>query len=250
MSPVAIQGVDDQSVYVQGVQAKKTLNAANSTVAKGVYDATTLEAVDADLTAAKIALNEVIFGKTGTYNPAPTETIEKYADATLAGSATYTPAASGIFFSQDAQVGLLSIKYYSTAAAAWYRPRAYTAFYGCTAIGDGTNFQIENISGGDVEYCLMRHYLSTGTYERARDEQLANNATWTPANSGFFASGGEASPITLQVNKTTAGWTATGESAQTRSVTVVIGDGTNLRVQNAAGGVAYYHVAMRAKLTA
>lgn len=66
MSPVAVNGVDNQGVSVNGVQIKQALSAASETVSKGVYDATTLSAVDADLHADKILLNEVIFGFTGT----------------------------------------------------------------------------------------------------------------------------------------------------------------------------------------
>lgn len=69
MSPVAIQGVDDQSVYVQGVQAKKTLSAANSIVNKGVYDATLLETVDVDLAVGNIIVGATIFGKVGAASP-------------------------------------------------------------------------------------------------------------------------------------------------------------------------------------
>lgn len=66
MSPVAINGVDKQGVYVNGVQVKQALNAANETVAKGVYAATTLSAVDADLAVGNIKQGETIFGFLGT----------------------------------------------------------------------------------------------------------------------------------------------------------------------------------------
>lgn len=66
MSPVAINGVDKQGVDVNGVQVKQTLDAANSTVNKGVYDATLLETVDPDLAVGNIKLATEIFGKLGT----------------------------------------------------------------------------------------------------------------------------------------------------------------------------------------
>jgi len=65
MSPVAINGVDKQGVYINGVQVKQTLNAANETVSKGVYNATTLSTVDAELATANIKNGITIFGFAG-----------------------------------------------------------------------------------------------------------------------------------------------------------------------------------------
>lgn len=67
MSPVAIQGVDAQGVAVNGAQVKQALAAASEAVAKGVYDATTLSAVDADLAVGNIKNAITIFGKLGTF---------------------------------------------------------------------------------------------------------------------------------------------------------------------------------------
>lgn len=67
MSPVAINGVDKQGVAVNGVQVKQALAAASEVVAKGVYDPTTLSAVDADLAVANIKDAVTIFGKLGTF---------------------------------------------------------------------------------------------------------------------------------------------------------------------------------------
>lgn len=69
MSPVAINGVDKQGVDINGVQVKQNLNAANSTVNKGVYDATLLETVDPDLANGNIKNAINIFGKVGTVVP-------------------------------------------------------------------------------------------------------------------------------------------------------------------------------------
>ena len=66
MSPVGINGVDKQGVGINGVQVKQELDAANDTVDEGVYDATTLDAVDADLAAANIKDGITIFGFLGT----------------------------------------------------------------------------------------------------------------------------------------------------------------------------------------
>ena len=252
MCPVAINGVDKQGIDINGVQVKQALSPANSTVNKGVYDATLLETVDADLTAGNIKSGVTIFGKAGTVIPGGTETIEKYADATIANDATYTPAASGIFFSGGWSAGSphYTSQYYSTLAATWYYVKgSSTGKGGVTSIGDGTNFRIKNMSGENREYCLMRHYYSLGTYERARDEHFAAGATWTPAVSGFFSDGAESSSCWLELQFTTAGWKEACESGGTGAgETIAIGDGTNLRVR----GELYnprYHVTMRAKLT-
>jgi len=245
MTPVGINGISSQCKGVNGVQTKQALNAANETVSKGVYNATTLSSVDADLAVGNIKGGVTIFGKLGTY--VLTETIEKYADASLAIGATYTPAASGIFFALC--VLSIRVQYYSTVAAAWYSPFNDTYHAGVTAIGDGTNFRLYANAAG--EYCLMRHYSSLGTYTRDKDEQLAEGASYTPAASGFFANAMSfvTRPV-LQINRTTAGWTDVqeGQSA-VHFLSIVIGDGTNLRVTNPAGAGAQYHVLMRAKMS-
>ena len=67
MSPVAINGVDKQGIHINGLQQKQALSAASETVDKGVYDPTTLSAVDADLAVGNIKSAVTIFGKLGTY---------------------------------------------------------------------------------------------------------------------------------------------------------------------------------------
>ncbi|HAT71681.1 MAG TPA: hypothetical protein DCS63_02565 [Elusimicrobia bacterium] len=52
---------------ITGTLTTQTLNPANDTVNEGVYAATTLHAVDADLAAGNIAVSTIIFGITGTY---------------------------------------------------------------------------------------------------------------------------------------------------------------------------------------
>ncbi|MFC1910459.1 hypothetical protein ACFLXC_04125 [Chloroflexota bacterium] len=66
MSPIALSGIDKQSIDVNGVQTKQSLSATSETVNKGVYDATTLSAVDADLAAANIKGGVTILGIPGT----------------------------------------------------------------------------------------------------------------------------------------------------------------------------------------
>lgn len=178
----------------------------------------------------------------------PTETIEMYSNATLVGGATYTPADSGIF-SHGRNAAAMRVQYYSTANTAWYSNIVVTSSNSFTAIGDGTNFRILNNLGGNAEYMLFRHYISTGTYERARDEQLAALATWTPAVSGYFAFGGEAVEVQFQMNYATFGWMSIFTASSGYPLTIVLGDGTNLRVKNTHAANAYYHVTMRAKMT-
>ena len=65
MSPTGINGVDKQGVGINGVQVKQTLDPANDTVNEGVYEATTLSAIDADLATGNIKNGITIFGKAG-----------------------------------------------------------------------------------------------------------------------------------------------------------------------------------------
>lgn len=242
------------TTLLNGQTVKQALSAANSTVSKGVYDATLLETVDADLVVGNIKLGVNIFGKVGTSPGGGTETIEKYADDTVAAGASYTPAASGIFFLTAGDPTLFGAQYYSTLATAWYyiSSQAALTIAGATLIGDGTNFRIINGSAGNAEYTLMRHLLSTGTYTRERDEQLAAGATWTPATTGFFSVAVQQRiGLAAMIQQTTAGWAeATEYYVAQRPTTVLIGDGSAFRVKNFSGDTAYYHVTMRAKMTA
>jgi len=83
--PVGINGVDKQSVGINGVQVKQTLNAANETVSKGVYDATTLSTVDADLATANIKNGITIFGKVGSAD------VQDISDATAVEAEVLNP---------------------------------------------------------------------------------------------------------------------------------------------------------------
>ena len=64
---VALNGIDKQSIHVNGVQVKQSLDPANETVSKGVYAATTLSTVDTDLAVGNINNGVTIFGFVGTY---------------------------------------------------------------------------------------------------------------------------------------------------------------------------------------
>ncbi|MHB8084336.1 MAG: hypothetical protein ACYDHZ_00725 [Dehalococcoidia bacterium] len=68
MTPVGANGISSQGKGINGVQTKQTLSPANETVNKGVYDATTLSAVDADLAVGNIKAGVNIFGFLGTYS--------------------------------------------------------------------------------------------------------------------------------------------------------------------------------------
>jgi hypothetical protein len=180
-----------------------------------------------------------------------TETIEKYADATIAALATYTPASSGIFFlTPCGSLDALAPWYYSTIDASWYAVKAIAVMNGFTAIGDGVNFRVKNNYSADRYLVLMRHYYSTGTYERARDESLAAGTTWKPSTTGFFAVGGAVAQVRAEMQQTTLGWSMVGEAASSTGypATILIGDGVNFRVKN-ADTAARVHVTMRAKLT-
>lgn len=245
MSPVGINGVDHQSVALNGVQIRQALNPANEIVAEGVYDPTTLSAVDADLAVANIREATTIFGFLGTLVPGGAETIEMNSTATLGLAATYTPADSGIFFTTQSQY---EPQYQSTGG--WVSPRAQVRAAGFTAIGDGSHFRIK-CGIAATEYIIFRHHYGTGTYERARDEQLAAGADWIPAVSGFFATGGEDDTVQVQVNKPVAGWMLAGEwqSALVVPGTIYISDGARLKVKNTHGVNAYWHATMRAIMT-
>lgn len=234
MSPVAINGVDKQGVDVNGVQVKQSLSDANSTVNKGVYEATLLETVDVDLAVGNIKTGITIFGKVGTLPAGGTETIVLLSNATLAGGASYTPVVSGIFFG-DIYGNYSLPEYYSTVNAAWYQPIIPTTpFKGFTAIGDGTNFRLTNGNVGVAkEYMLFRHYISTGVYQRQSDTDIAAGATYTPASTGFYAKGIEDNTVLLEIQYGVLGWTNCITAYDSgHPVTIFISDGTNLRARN------------------
>lgn len=62
--------------FLQGAVVKQTLSAGSEVLAKGIYDPTTLSAVDADLAVGNIKKDVNIFGKVGTLAPIVTQRIE------------------------------------------------------------------------------------------------------------------------------------------------------------------------------
>ena len=185
--------------------------------------------------------------------PTATETIDSDS-GNLGAGVTFTPGDSGIFFG----VGYdeFSFEYQSTGASAWYPLAEATKLAGFSCIGDGINFRIKNLASSGKNYILFRHHIATtSTYERARDEDLASGATWTPGDSGFFSVVGEfqigGGSIRTEINRPTDGWSEARVYPTTaqRPATMSIGDGTNWRVKNTHGSLARYHVTMRAKMT-
>ncbi len=248
MSPVGINGVDKQGVGINGVQVKQALNPANETVAKGVYDATTLSAVDADLAVGNIALAVNIFGFVGTVAPGGAETVEMVSDAILGVGANYTPGVSGIFAGSVDWAVYLYTQYFSTTDGVWYK-HANLKLSAWSAVGDGANFRLLSGNGG-CDYIIFRDYIDSGTYERESDADLGAGVTYTPADSGVFSLGSEGEACVFQVNFGVLGWTDwheyTGVNGQ--PCTVVIGDGARLRVINNAGGNRQF-VLMRAVMS-
>jgi len=73
----------------QGIVVKEALSAASEAVAKGLYDATTLSAVDADLATGNIKGGVTVFGKLGTVALAEDVEGETEGGFTASGSGTY-----------------------------------------------------------------------------------------------------------------------------------------------------------------
>lgn len=230
-----------------GTLATRTLNPANETVLDGYYEATTLSAVDADLAVGNIKQGTTIFGFAGTVVPAGTETLEKYADAALAQFETYTPAASGIFYVQGYLAMQMPFQYYSTGNTDWYFTEN-NDYYAGSGIGNGSQMRVRAKNAG--EYILFRQHYTLGTYERYYDDDIPATSSYTPAAGGIFAHGDEAGSVYAQVNFTTNGWYQADDIAQPGVITVsiLIGDGTNLRFYNSAGE-ALRVVVMRAILS-
>lgn len=332
MSPVSTNGVDKQGVYVNGVQVKQALQAANETVEQGVYDATTLstvdadlaggnikngitlfgfagsadvhdisdataieaevitgetfyavgggirtgtmpivaivaandnypagyhagdagglDAIDADLAPGNIKLGVDIFGKVGTVIEGGVETIEMYAEGNLATTQFYVPSHEGIYFTGKATQLGWQVQY-QDGGTVW-RPTVSGAF-SCTtisAISDGSRFKLYRQGAAAADYQLMRHYMSTGTYERASSADLASLATYTPSE-GFVAVGVELVSVYIQQDLPTEGWVRAYENPHQTgyAVALVITDGAEIRVLNSDGANARWYALMRAVMT-
>ena len=216
----------------------KTLNPANEIVEAGYYAATTLSAVDADLTAANIKFGVNIFGKVGTAVIEGTETFA-FATAELAATESYTPAA-GIYFLGIYDFCGFQYKYNAT----WYWPYKDETHMSANGIGDGTNMRIYSSIGG--EYGLMRHYYSNGTYERFTTQDIAALGTYTPASAGYYAHGDEDTDIRVYLQLGVHGWTLAMDALDV--VGIAISDGTNMYYKNIDAVNAYETVIMRANM--
>lgn len=210
------------TTLLNGATVKQALDAANETVAKGIYDATTLSAVDADLDVGNIKVAENIFGFVGTVEPSGVETLERYYSLDLTGGTTYTPSDSGIFF----VFGMHNFSPYYGG----YSPMGQARFRGFTAIGDGSTLGIKSEAATE-ELLIMRHHITTWTYEKYYDADLAQNTAYVPADGGFFAVGTEWTAPPVQINLVSTGWVYVEPTWNTdMPLTISIGDGTNWRL--------------------
>ena len=237
MSPAGQNGVSSQGVGINGVQVKQALAAASETVAAGVYDATTLSAVDADLDVAKIKSGETIFGFAGTLSEAPTPTYDRYYTADLAILATYTPAVAAIF-SAAWERATCNVQLQGNA---WTRCQLNegSQFGVGVVVGDGTNLRFSNQDGSYANnIVIMRYVLSGGTYEREYYADLAGTTRYTPAVAGIFSLGTETVSASPKMYNLYSGstWWKTGDTSYTSAGgSSAIGDGTNLSVYNTSG---------------
>jgi hypothetical protein len=146
---VGLNGVDKQGIGINGVQVKQTLSAANSTVNKGVYDATLLETVDADLATANIKDSVNIFGKVG---PNTVEDIST-GDLTVAEAPTGKKffAVSGGVKTGTGTKTLSNAN--ETVAAGYYAATTLSAVDGDLAVG--------NIKNGVTIFGFLGTYAGT-----------------------------------------------------------------------------------------
>ncbi|GAI74378.1 unnamed protein product, partial [marine sediment metagenome] len=170
-----------------GTMPTKAIVAGAETYEEGYHagNPSGLSAIDTDLAPDNIKETVNIFGKEGTVVPAGVETLERYYSQSLAAGATYTPADSGIFFVAAGGISPRLTPYYNG-----YRPMDTSNYYGFTAIGDGSNLGIKSESY-PVELLMMRHYITTWTYDKYYDDDLPQNSAYVPADGGFFACGTE-----------------------------------------------------------
>jgi len=187
-------------------------------------------------------------GELGGVIPAPaTETIERYHTADLGAGSFYTPADEGLFSavleSEDLRPSL------QDAQPGW--SRILEPVLGNDAvIGDGTNLNFYNTNVAARNIVIMRHHISTGTYERYNSQDLGAGVTYTPADGGLFSHTSNWAVVVHCEYKYNASWWYYGRddgAGDVEGTFLAIGDGTNLRFHNTRGGNTYY-VCMRAKI--
>lgn len=231
-------------IYKAGVVVKQALSAASETVAKGLYNATTLSTVDADLAPANIKDTVNIFGKVGTVVAGGVETYEEYSYASLGIGAIYTPTDPGLFSAALDRRTLRANLYYGTDVLVG-TVRGIGAI-----VGDGTYLDFKNESATSAYYlAVMRHYISTGTYEEYYHSDIAANTTYTPADEGLFSQAPEvAYPVSIHFRYHTKEWHIYTDEGTERGNTLGIGDGSQLTIKNVTGGALRTNL-MRATMT-
>lgn len=152
--------------YINGVLVKKTLSAANETVNRGHYAATTLSAVDADLAAANILSGVTIFGFAGV------ATVQDIADA----DAVLADVKTGKFFysvTGGRKTGNLATVALAAGANAY--PAGYHVGAASLTAVDG-DLVAGNIADGVTIFGVLGTLAATLTAEA----QSGTKATYTP----------------------------------------------------------------------
>lgn len=176
------------------------------------------------------------------------ETFERYHVEDLAADSSYTPSDDGLFSSAIEYTGVenLSVRLQDNSPS-WQtvlpNVRGNNAI-----IGDGTNLKFYNAAGAASNLVVMRHHLSTGTYERYNTQDLAAGASYIPANEGLFSHAGESSDIRCEYQYSPGVWWywyVNGGISSYDATCLGIGDGTNLRYRNTDGANARWTVIMR-----
>ncbi len=226
---VFVQGIDKVSIQVDGVNAKQALNPANDTVNKGLYDATTLHAVDADLAAGNIKSGITIFGFVG---PATVQDISA-ANATVA-----QVLASSTFFSVTGAIktGTMPNKVGSaTVITPSTTDQAFPQGYYGGAVGDGKCSGDANLVTGNIKSGVT--IFGVSGVATVQDISAANaTVAQVLASSTFFSVTGAIKTGTMPTVALAAGNSAypTGYHAGAASLQAVDG---NLAVGNIKNGV-------------
>lgn len=158
-----------------GVQDKTTLNPANETVARGIYDATTLSAVDADLATGNIKNGITIFGKVGSAD------VHDISDATaieaeVITGETFYAVAGGI------RTGIMPIVALAPGSSAY--PAGYHAGDGGGLPAIDADLATGNIKSGITIFNVAGH-------TNVRDSSDADlTAAEAPTGKTFYAGGG------------------------------------------------------------
>ena len=162
------------TAYVNGAQitgtmATRTLSAASATVSAGYYAATTLTAVDADLTATNIRSGTIIFGQTGTLRPA-------------LGDATAAQVLSGRTFTTNNSTQLTGTMVTRTLSAASATVSAgYYAATTLTAVD--TDLKATNIAQGVTIFGV------TGTVSMTRLPKTGQTNSYQTGDDGYYQKG-------------------------------------------------------------